>query len=357
MLVDFSPSGESKAQPDPTEGETRIRGVESAVRLQGWSVREDDPNRAALLLLFAFGTAYALRRAGERTTASRRALAREALTALSAARLSLADDAAALGRAFARNDPAEISALFFQSTRAIEDALTAAYAPADRALMTSFRWAATPEGMNSLRASFAGTRVGGVLDLAHLRIQGWARSRAVDVSRLVARESRRALDALAERARREKWTAAQIEQRIAMHGGLTRQQSASLERQRAALLKEKMPPSRVDRRLASRANRMRRERAMRIAEHEAHHAAHMGQSLLWREAADAGLIDGTALVEVWVTSPSERTCDICRSLDGKAVSIGGVYRTDAGGRALSGYVPPIHPRCRCVKVLMLRSAL
>lgn len=338
---------------DDDEDTRRVRSVEEAIRLQAWGIRDDHPHRAELLALFAFGVASSFARAASRISSARPFLARQAAAALSSASASLRADSALL-RALAIGDAAEVSAAIRTAMRTLEDALVAAYAPAD-GTATVYRALTIPDGLANLRAALGNTRIATLLDAAEARSLAWARTRALEAARLVASESGKSMSALLERAGKEGWTAAQTEHRLAMHAGLTRQQSSALERQRRAFAKEGIRPSWVDRRLSAQANRYRRQRAAKIAEHEAHLAAQMGQVSLWQEAEEAGLIAKGVLVQVWVTAIGERTCPYCGGLDGKAVSIGGTYDVESGGKTMRGPAPPIHPRCRCALVLMVRS--
>jgi SPP1 gp7 family putative phage head morphogenesis protein len=77
-----------------------------------------------------------------------------------------------------------------------------------------------------------------------------------------------------------------------------------------------------------------------VAETETRTALNQAQNDLWREMQQAGKISNRA-VRVFRTHKDERTCPICRPLNGRRSSIGDNTNT-----------PPVHPNCRCKQVLV-----
>ena len=84
-------------------------------------------------------------------------------------------------------------------------------------------------------------------------------------------------------------------------------------------------------------------RASMIARTEIQTAQNQGRYLGWTQASEQGLIDG-GTTKMWLTSPLD-PCDICEELSGEIVQ---------WNQAFSGgfIVPPAHPNCRCVSVLI-----
>jgi len=84
-------------------------------------------------------------------------------------------------------------------------------------------------------------------------------------------------------------------------------------------------------------------RASMIARTEIQTAQNQGRYLGWTQASEQGLIDG-ATTKMWLTSPLD-PCDICQELSGEVVQ---------WNQSFSGgfIVPPAHPNCRCVSVLI-----
>lgn len=85
------------------------------------------------------------------------------------------------------------------------------------------------------------------------------------------------------------------------------------------------------------------DRAELIARHETMTAASEGQRRGWAQAAEDGLLD-EAMRRTWITTPDERLCPICETLDGTVAEMDGEYP--------GGYLgPPAHVQCRCTEGL------
>lgn len=91
----------------------------------------------------------------------------------------------------------------------------------------------------------------------------------------------------------------------------------------------------IDARVALYADRHVADRARVIARTETMSAATQGQTEIWSQAADAGLIDRNTAVMVWVLT--DDACDDCGAMDGETAPI------DTG----FDDPPPLHPNCRC----------
>lgn len=71
-------------------------------------------------------------------------------------------------------------------------------------------------------------------------------------------------------------------------------------------------------------------------------AQNAGRELLFTEMVEAGLLPpGTK--KVWVTAHDERTCPVCRPMDGRATVLNTRFHV-AGSHLMT---PPVHPNCRC----------
>lgn len=84
------------------------------------------------------------------------------------------------------------------------------------------------------------------------------------------------------------------------------------------------------------------DRADVIARTETMRASNEGQSQLWGQAVDAGLLTGLEQKE-WITTPDDRLCPICEPMDGETVGLN--ERFSVEGDSIDG--PPAHPSCRC----------
>lgn len=100
-----------------------------------------------------------------------------------------------------------------------------------------------------------------------------------------------------------------------------------------------MDSARVDKLLQAYADRLTRQRAIMIARTEVIAAANEGQTLLWKQAQEKGLLPAT-IRHTWIAAQSERTCPVCTALDGETVVVGEMFSTGVTN-------PPAHPMCRC----------
>jgi SPP1 gp7 family putative phage head morphogenesis protein len=89
-------------------------------------------------------------------------------------------------------------------------------------------------------------------------------------------------------------------------------------------------------------------RAEVIARTETMTAANEGQSLLWDQAVEDGLLTGKEQ-QVWIVTPDDRLCPICEPMDGEQVGLDEAF--DVDGEEIDG--PPAHPNCRCTTGLVL----
>ena len=89
-------------------------------------------------------------------------------------------------------------------------------------------------------------------------------------------------------------------------------------------------------------------RAERIARTETMYASNEGQSLLWDQAVEEGLLTGKER-QVWITTPDDRLCPICEPMEGVEIALDGEF--DVDGEGIDG--PPAHPNCRCTVGLVV----
>ncbi len=97
-----------------------------------------------------------------------------------------------------------------------------------------------------------------------------------------------------------------------------------------------------------------RQRAESIARYELMAASNGGQRALWVQAVRRGLLDHNAKRR-WLVGPEideNAPCRRCRAMDDQVVGLHEMFRSAydiAPG-------PPLHPRCRCTEVLVIRRA-
>jgi hypothetical protein len=85
------------------------------------------------------------------------------------------------------------------------------------------------------------------------------------------------------------------------------------------------------------------QRAMTIARTEAVRAVSAGQSAFWTQAMREGALNPEYHVQMWLASPSERTCSACMALHKTTVPV---------GQSFPGGDPPRHPRCSCDTIII-----
>lgn len=104
----------------------------------------------------------------------------------------------------------------------------------------------------------------------------------------------------------------------------------------------------ADRALARYVSQLRQERARNIARTETINAHAQGTMAAWRNAADHGLIRPGAQKEWIAATASDRTCPVCRVMDGQKVPLSASFAVPGGGRVDA---PTAHPSCRCALAL------
>jgi SPP1 gp7 family putative phage head morphogenesis protein len=93
------------------------------------------------------------------------------------------------------------------------------------------------------------------------------------------------------------------------------------------------------------ADSLRRYRANLVAEYELRTALGQAQRDYWRDRQAQGLL-GKNAVRVFRCHKDERTCDVCRSLDGRRTPV-----------SSDDNAPPMHPNCRCWEVCADRGVV
>lgn len=109
-----------------------------------------------------------------------------------------------------------------------------------------------------------------------------------------------------------------------------------------------LTPERMQATLKRYSERQLRQRALLIARTETIAASNAGQLLQWEQAVRDGLLRGTEQKR-WSTARDERTCPVCRPLDGVTVPMDATFPSRNGPLK----APPAHPNCRCSIVLAI----
>lgn len=109
----------------------------------------------------------------------------------------------------------------------------------------------------------------------------------------------------------------------------------------------------ADRALARYVSQLRQERARNIARTETINAHAQGTLDAWRNAGDHGLIRPGAQKEWIAATVSDRTCPICRKMDGQRVPLSASFTMPDGTPVQA---PTAHPSCRCALALTWKKA-
>jgi hypothetical protein len=207
-----------------------------------------------------------------------------------------------------------------------------------------------------VRVAKAATRVGDVglrFDLTNPRALDWASTTSAARVTAIGDETRGAIRALTTRALREGMpprTAATLIREVV---GLTTRQAQQVANARAGWVAAGVPAAVVEARVARLAATLRTQRAELIARTETLEAQAAGQDEAWRQAEEAGLLDRAVVQEAWLVAEDERTCPECAPMADQRAPLGGWFTTGSG-RPIQR--PPVHPACRCTKILVEGSA-
>ena len=100
-----------------------------------------------------------------------------------------------------------------------------------------------------------------------------------------------------------------------------------------------LTPARINQLTQAYRDRWVKHRATTIARTETMHALHAGKMAQWDAMRKEGLLPSGLVLE-WITTPDERTCQICMPAHGEQVQVGESFSTGVPR-------PPAHPMCRC----------
>ena len=229
------------------------------------------------------------------------------------------------------------------------------------ALTTSLHAAFTQAGVSTAAIMAPTLGVTARFDLTNPRATRWAAQRSATAVREVTRETKAVIRQVIARGFREGVTVAESGRALRPYllddpetsVGLTRRQYGAVERLRERLATAGAED--IDEQAAKYAGKLLRTRAETIARTETIAASSAGQSELWQQFADKGLIDAEQTVRVWIITPDDRLCDICEAiptLNPDGVGLDEPFLTPEGPVD----DPPAHPRCRCATGLEFTAA-
>lgn len=146
-------------------------------------------------------------------------------------------------------------------------------------------------------------------------------------------------------------TTPQIARELVPKIGLTTQQARALDTYAASVAD--LPQATREARIERKAMQLRRKRALLVSITETQTMLNSAMDSFWEAASgQAGVT--SQLKRFWLTTPGERTCELCRplpSMNAEGRDFGEAFQTPNGPQMR----PPLHPRCRCV--LLVRPAV
>jgi SPP1 gp7 family putative phage head morphogenesis protein len=186
-------------------------------------------------------------------------------------------------------------------------------------------------------------------DLVNPQAVQVAARQAAEAVQQVTASTRKAIREIIRRGQLGLLTVAQQAAKIRDLIGLTERQTASVLNFEAAQIKAGITGAELERRVARKFDQVLKRRAMTISRSETIRAANLGQQNLWRQAADQGLIDRDTAQKRWITTADDRTCPICRPMDGQLRPLEEPFVSPFNGA--STLTPIIHASCRCSMAL------
>lgn len=180
-------------------------------------------------------------------------------------------------------------------------------------------------------------------DLLNQRSVDFIRQYRFDLIREISDQSREGVQRVVQRAFEEGMHPYKAARYIRDIVGLTESQALSVDNYRRRQIAQGVPEGTALERAKRYADRVHRRRAETIARTETIRAASAGQSLLWQEAVEEGLIQPSRTWRVWIVTPDDRLCPICEQMDGQRVRMNESFQSAIGPI----YTTPLHPNCRC----------
>jgi hypothetical protein len=164
----------------------------------------------------------------------------------------------------------------------------------------------------------------------------------------ITEESRKAVRAIINRAFVEGMHPYESAKYIRQIVGLTERQGLAVDNLRKLLIKQGASANVIEKQLKSYTKRLLVYRSKNISRTETITAANRGQQSLWVQTADKGLISRVTARRRWITTPDDRLCQWCKSLNGQLVGLEEEFGTASiGGKSYTSLTPTLHPSCRC----------
>lgn len=197
-------------------------------------------------------------------------------------------------------------------------------------------------------------------DLRNPRTERWL---AQYGSRLVTRvkdETRLAIRAITVQAQQQgldvRQQADKITRELKRDMGLNQRGAKALANYEAGLIEQGLAQTQVNRQVAEYRDRLIDQRSRVIAQHETLTASAHGQSELWRQAQEQGLLPADQQ-EKWIAQPglnANNPCPVCQGLNGQVRRLGEPFVSEYDGTVVQ-HGEQAHVGCRCNRVLHLED--
>lgn len=175
----------------------------------------------------------------------------------------------------------------------------------------------------------------------------WAESHIGELIANVSADTRKMIRELVEKMFSEGLSTREMATKIRDRLGLTRPLLARLAKFEREAVKKGVTGAELERKVSRFTRRLIRQRAFLIARTEGIRAVSEGQTSIWNQAQQEGILPQDQK-QFWITTEDDDVCKICMPMNGQERGIREMF-TGGNGAAISA--PPAHPGCRCARGL------
>lgn len=174
-------------------------------------------------------------------------------------------------------------------------------------------------------------------DVANQEAVDWAEAEAAKLVTAVTSDARAAIRVVVSEGLDGGVSPKNTAKLIRSSIGLTERDAGAVMNKHLSMLADGVDGETAAKRSERYATKLLNSRAETIARTETIRAANEGQSQLWEQAAEAGLLDKDTAMKTWIASPD--ACPECEEVADEVVPMSEDFSV--------GQDPPLHPNCRC----------
>jgi hypothetical protein len=178
----------------------------------------------------------------------------------------------------------------------------------------------------------------------------YTQRRALNLITGITAEARQAIRDAVARGFTDGLTRREVSRVIRPVIGLNSRQAQALMNYRAQLLAQGLNADRVAALVDRYSAKLLRDRAATIARTEMMKSANGGTRLAWLQAVERKLLSSD-VERKWTVTPDDRLCPYCAAMQGQTQRLDKPFVSPLDGRSVLD--PPLHPRCRCVHILVI----